>query len=485
MIAEVCLNAFKNALREINPSASVQKALSVHDGKLFVLNRTYELDKNVHLVALGKAAPAMVEGAERVLAGHIPGRGCVSACGDNVLFTMQAVVTGIPPGLKTNFYTGAENNLPDEKAMENTRRIEQFMAEAKSLPDQLILFLISGGGSALLPAPIPGVSLNEKVELIRLLQNNGADIKQLNAVRTALSRVKGGGLAKSGHPSKMISLIISDIVGDPLELISSGPTIISEKPPVNPIAVLNQLGILDKVPTRLVEVLQSAHLSRIQSLNNRCSPVDALNLIIASNSILLNALTNQIKSSSDSSSMNPFIVTNRLEGNATEGSWIGRRLLISFRTIVSTVVIFASPNRHALFLLFGGESTVLFDVNKAAQNAKGGRNQEMVLSALHQLTKDRGQSTAKRNGHFALFSIGSDGQDGPTDAAGAFLTDADLEGLPDSSASEIEQYLKSKCSYQFWSEYKNGQNLVKTGKTGVNVMDVQMLVLDFGTDNDW
>ncbi|KAL3091660.1 hypothetical protein niasHT_024242 [Heterodera trifolii] len=481
LLVDQLLSAFKSALREVNPSASVQKALSVRDGKLFVQNRAFELHKNVHLVAFGKAAPAMVQGAERVLGEHIR-RGIASV----------PMKIDIPSGLKTEFCTGAEHNLPDERAVENTKRIEQFVSEANSAPDQLILFLVSGGGSALLTAPISGVSLNDKVALIRQVQNNGADIKQLNVVRTALSRVKGGGLAKLGRPSKMISLVISDIVGDPLELISSGPTIVSAKSYANPIAILNDLGILDKVPIRLVDALRSAHLEKDQY---DPSPTDALNVIIASNSILLDNLANQINDCFNSLSISPFIVTNRLEGNATE---LGMRFaklikqsMVNGKLDRSMIADFDDDSQRSaefdsqrVVVLFGGESTVRFDAKKATQNAKGGRNQEMVLSAFHHLAEcwsDLPKET-KSQCQFALFSIGSDGQDGPTDAAGAFLTNDDLEGLSENLqlASEIEQLLNSKCSYHFWSDYRNGKNLIKIGKTGVNVMDVQMLLLNFG-----
>ena len=109
-----------------------------------------------------------------------------------------------------------------------------------------------------MPAPIPGISLEDKLSLIQLLQSNGANIRQLNTLRTALSRLKGGGLARLGHPAKMIALIISDIVGDPLELISSGPTVIPDDaaPSKNPLAVLDELGVRQQVDPKIVDILE-------------------------------------------------------------------------------------------------------------------------------------------------------------------------------------------------------------------------------------
>ncbi|KAF7638013.1 hypothetical protein Mgra_00002466 [Meloidogyne graminicola] len=174
-----CLSAFKTTLNKTTLSSYICKSLSIDGNQLKIAGRSYLLDKNVHLIAIGKAAPVMVEETEKIFSQHF-------------VDGIASVPSGshIPQNLKTQFLFGAENNLPDEKALENTKQIENFIQCIKQ-PNQLILFLISGGGSALLPAPIFGITLEDKLKIIKLLQNNGADIKQLNIVRQALSRLKG------------------------------------------------------------------------------------------------------------------------------------------------------------------------------------------------------------------------------------------------------------------------------------------------------
>uniref|UniRef100_A0A915M0C5 Glycerate kinase n=1 Tax=Meloidogyne javanica TaxID=6303 RepID=A0A915M0C5_MELJA len=406
-------------------SAYINKCLSLNGNQLKVADRLYLLNKNVHLVAIGKAAPVMVETAEKILGQHF-------------VDGIASVPTGstIPNNLKTQFLFGAENNLPDEQALENTKQIENFVRFIGQ-PNQLILFLISGGGSALLPAPINGISLANKLEIIKLLQNYGADIKQLNVVRQALSRLKGGGLSRLACPAQQIALIVSDIIGDPIELISSGPTELS--------AHLNSAGFI------------------------------------------------------------PIIVTNCLEGNATKLGQSMARILVKLATQAKHLALDISnflkeefsvnveeflnidiSKNDKIVLIFGGESTVCFDSSQVLTGAKGGRNQEMVLSVLNELLLLGEEEEKKQilNGlEFVFTSLGTDGQDGPTDAAGAFICSDDLLNKSTEQLSslsiKVKSALKEKRSYQFWSEFNEGRNIVKIGKTGMNVMDIQMLIFKF------
>ncbi|KAH7697191.1 MOFRL family protein, partial [Aphelenchoides avenae] len=245
-LAEVSLQAFKNAIQEVLPQECVRKSLQLDGNQLTVQGRQYELNHNVHIVAIGKAAVGMVEGAEAALGGHVV---------DGI--ASVPVGSRIHDGLKTKLYAGAEHNLPDAAAAENARRIEKFLERVRAA-DQIVLFLISGGGSALLPAPVPGISLEEKLDVIKLLAQNGADIKQLNIARIALSRLKGGKLARKAAPAKCISLIISDIVGDPIDLISSGPTVLSRTDRRSPLDVLRELNLTEKVPRKILDVFEAA-----------------------------------------------------------------------------------------------------------------------------------------------------------------------------------------------------------------------------------
>jgi len=175
--------------------------------------------------------------------------------------------------------------------MQNTERIINFIERVRD-PDQLLIFLISGGGSALLPAPIEGLTLTDKLRTQQLLASSGADIRQLNIVRQALSRVKGGRLAQMCHPSPVIALIQSDIVGDPLELIASGPTVIANSSGNNraeqerkAIDVIRLFDLEEKIPTKVLELLTAGQNETIVAENRR--PPDVNNLLVANNRLFL------------------------------------------------------------------------------------------------------------------------------------------------------------------------------------------------------
>uniref|UniRef100_A0A914L6N1 Glycerate kinase n=2 Tax=Meloidogyne incognita TaxID=6306 RepID=A0A914L6N1_MELIC len=479
-----CLSAFKTTLNSSTLGAYINKCLSLNGNQLKVADRLYLLNKNVHLVAIGKAAPVMVESAEKILGQHF-------------VDGIASVPTGsnIPNNLKTQFLFGAENNLPDEQALENTKQIENFV-KFIGQPNQLILFLISGGGSALLPAPINGISLANKLEIIKLLQNYGADIKQLNVVRQALSRLKGGGLSRLASPAQQIALIVSDIIGDPIELISSGPTVILNKSSQKPMEIINKLGIKrEQIGQKIIKVLEQ----REEKVKEK--EVDILNIIVANNSMILKELSAHL----NSAGFIPIIVTNCLEGNATKLGQSMARILVKLATQAKHLLALDISNflkeefsvnldisniniskNDKIVLIFGGESTVCFDSSQVLPEAKGGRNQEMVLSVLNELLLLGEEEKKKQilNGlEFVFTSLGTDGQDGPTDAAGAFICSEDLlnkstEQLS-SLSTKVKSALKEKRSYQFWSEFNEGRNIVKMGKTGMNVMDIQMLIFKF------
>ncbi|KAI1719306.1 MOFRL family domain-containing protein [Ditylenchus destructor] len=481
-IIELCLAAFRFAIQESLPAECVKRnlLLSSSGDSLIVNNRTYELRRNVHIIAVGKAVAGMVRGAENILGEHVV-NGIASV----------PVGSSIPSGLKTVFHPGALHNLPDSDAVENADKITEFLKD-KRAEDQIILFLISGGGSALLPSPVEGISLDEKLEVIRILATNGADIKQLNIVRSALSNLKGGKLAKLGTPSKMVSLIISDVIGDPVQLISSGPTVLEKSDNRSPLEVLKELNVSDKIPDKVLEFLSSTKCNNTLDAGD----VDINNLIVCNNEKVLEQLVNFFNNNKTQSSL----VTSSLEGDATElgvhfadfilqlsqRASVDKKELQSFlRTlnIENTDIDFDSlTNAKRIVLLFGGETTVKFNSTLLiGPDAKGGRNQEFVLSTFKRLLEKSANSSESANQlkNFAFFSLGTDGQDGPTDAAGAFITSDDVRNW-DGSIDHVTDALDGKNSYGFWAtQHNKGANLVKTGKTGTNLMDVQILYFDF------
>lgn len=505
------LHAFQQSINDVLPDLCVQKALSVNEKILTVNGESYHLNNNVHIVAFGKAACKMVEGAERILGVEVVG-GIASI----------PIGSTIPINSKINFYTGAENNLPDENSIKNTQLILDYIRKIRD-KENIILFLISGGGSALLSLPLEGITLEHKLSTISTLTKAGADIKQLNLIRSALSNVKGGKLAKFGFPSKMIGLIMSDVIGDtacsiginerqdkganiqhqvhdsqnPLKYIASGPTVINDQSStqdqLTPLDVVCKLNATDKIPKSVLSALTMYELS------GKCADCfshpyeDVNNLIVGDNSLLLASLAKNLEKTGTKT----LILTKELDGNASS---LGEKFAASILHLSpsnslqdSLPRIHASISRDSvnmiepgnkIYLLFGGESTVLFNDVQTVSNALGGRNQEFVLSTYLTILQNPATSRICPT-NFAIFSLGTDGQDGPTDAAGAFISSDDIAAFlaltdeeKDSFIDDAKRSLISKNSYNFWTTYRNGDNLVKIGKTGNNLMDVQIIYLE-------
>ncbi|MEM6655628.1 MAG: DUF4147 domain-containing protein, partial [Planctomycetota bacterium] len=262
----------------------------------------------------------------------------------------------------------------------------------------LCVCLISGGGSALLPAPIDGITLDQKVAVTRLLSGAGATIDQLNAVRKRLSRIKGGGLARAAAPARVVSLIISDVLGDPLDVIASGPTVDNAQSIADALHVFDELGVVDHPDaTPAIKLLRS-----LQGSTARERPLDPSrvhNLVMANNATAVDAAGIEAERRGYNHAMQCATAS---EGAAEE---VGRSLAAMARGM------HGDPNPAGPdCLITGGEPTVR--LAEPAVRGRGGRNQQLVLAASEQLADCRG---------IALLSGGTDGEDGPTDAAGAVI----------------------------------------------------------------
>jgi glycerate-2-kinase len=307
--------------------------------------------------------------------------------------------------------------------------------------------LISGGGSALLPAPLPGISLAEKQAITRHLSAAGANIEELNTVRKQLSRIKGGGLARACRAGHLVTLIISDVLGDPLDVIASGPTVPDSHTRRDALAVLARYGY-DSPAVRDV-------LSR-SPITNHHSPLtcQVTNLVIGNNALAVDAAGIEAERRGYSHAM---IAATQLEGPAEE---IGRDLANMTLQMLSE----AGPD----CLITGGEPTV--KLAPAEIRGKGGRNQQLVLAAMTELFPRSPMS-------FALLSAGTDGEDGPTDAAGAMI-DANLVEPMKTSQLDPDDYLRRNDAYTFFQQLGG---LIKTGPTHTNVCDVRVVVVDRGS----
>jgi glycerate 2-kinase len=363
-------------------------------------------------------------------------------------------------------------------------------------PDDLCLCLISGGGSALMPAPVEGITLADKLAITRHLSAAGANIEQLNTVRKQLSRIKGGGLLRACRAGRMVALIISDVLGDPLDVIASGPTVPDTSTPQAALAVLEQFGVREtKIAPAAMAHLESVMNSRgptargeaptgstsvpnrtdrgplapgyspLRPNNERPLPSSVLNLILANNATAVAA------ASQEAVRLGYAVAAENATHSEGQAEDVGRDLAeraLAMRAAAASHVgaaVELPPQHWPTCFISGGEPVV--KLIESSHRGVGGRNQQLVLAALLRLFDDGA------NG-IALLSGGSDGEDGPTDAAGAFL-DADVLGAAHDQRLDPADFLARNDAYRFFEPLGA---LIKTGPTQTNVCDIRVVLTD-------
>jgi len=344
-------------------------------------------------------------------------------------------------------------NEPTEAGVEGAERILQMVGELT--PDDVCVVLLSGGGSALLPAPAEGISLSDKQSVTRMLMHSGATIGELNAVRKQLSRIKGGRLAAATNAGLVIALIISDVIGDPLDVIASGPTVPDPSTPRDALDVLERFDPdRETVPASVWSYLESR--DALPSVEN--FPADRVqNHVIGNNQVALDAARRRAEALG-------YRVDSLGSENAEEARVVGRDLAQLARKL-------RSENSAALpvCVLSGGEPVV--HLAATDQPRKGGRNQEVALAALIELWDEELKNVL-------LLSGGTDGEDGPTDAAGAFA-DAEVREAAIGNRLDPAGFLAINNSYPF---FEQTGGLLKTGPTHTNVMDLRVMIVAGSVD---
>ena len=420
----------------------VREALRVDGSKLVVGDESFSLDavRRIAVVGAGKAGAGMAAAVEDVL-------------GEELLEAKQ--VTGwinVPADcvrelkrIKLHAARPAGVNEPTEAGAAGSRAIVEIVESLG--PEDLCLCLISGGGSALMPAPVEGISLADKLAVTRFLSATGANIEQLNTVRKQLSRIKGGGLMRACRAGRIVSLIISDVLGDSLDVIASGPTVKDSS------TARAALDVLDQFAARNSEISPSVfdYLEKKQQATPPAPTCDVTNLIIGNNGVAVDAAGVMAESLGYSHAMVSAIES---EGPAEE---IGRHL--------AAMALKMRGESGPDCLITGGEPVVtLID---EARRGRGGRSQQLVLAALEQLADDGARG-------MALLSGGTDGEDGPTDAAGAVLDESVLQSA---AARQLDpaDYLARNDAYHFFEPL---DALIKTGPTHTNVCDLRVVVVD-------
>jgi len=422
----------------------VSEALRVEGSTLAVGGERIRLDaiRRIAVVGAGKAGAGMAAAVEEVLGQRLMEEkqlaGWVNVPADCVRPLQRITLHAArPPGV----------NEPTPAGVVGADEILRIVTTLG--PDDLCLCLISGGGSALLPAPAQGITLQDKLEVTRYLSAAGANIEQLNTVRKQLSRIKGGGLARACCAGRLVALIISDVLGDPLEMIASGPTAADTSTPQAALAVLESFAARDGGISPAI----FAYLQQKQETPQPPPACRVSNLVIGNNATAVDAAGREAERLGYAPAS---VSASKSEGPAEQ---IGRHLA------EMALQMRAGPGPNCL--VSGGEPVVtLVD---ASRRGLGGRNQQLVLAALLRLADDGAAGVA-------LCCGGTDGEDGPTDAAGAIL-DAEIIAAARRCQLDTADYLARNDAYNF---FRRVDGLIRTGPTHTNVCDVRVVVVDRG-----
>jgi hydroxypyruvate reductase len=427
----------------------------------------------IHLIAFGKAACAMARAAVDIIpASDFAGMGIAVTNYENVTAVANVEVIG------------AGHPLPDAAGFHAAQKIAERVSQAQA--DDLVLVLISGGGSALLPYPVAGVSLEEKIATTDLLLACGATINEINCVRKHLSQLKGGGLAKLAAPAQVHALILSDVLGDDLSTIASGTTVADNSTYSDAISILKNKNVWSNVPEAVRQHLQQGAQGNIPETPKANDPIftHTSYLLCASNTVSLKAA----QLAAEQLDYNTHIYSEQLCGIARDEAEklaiYAANIVPTFQTLIvptlqrGNAAVDAPASRNAgalpdelprqsvgtikLALLAGGETTV-----NLTGKGKGGRNQEFALAFA--LAAEKHGLT----GQWTLLSGGTDGRDGPTDAAGGIVDANSLQTMI-SAGINPSAYLDNNDAYH---ALNSSNDLLITGATGTNVADLQILLL--------
>jgi len=433
----LALKSLESALNAADPRQIIKSKLSLRNSTLQVNSHSFNLKKfrHIYVIGGGKASGSMAEALEELLDNRI-----------------KSGLVNVPRGSKNKTKRiklhQASHPIPDETGVEGTRRMMGIAEQAEK--DDLIICLISGGGSSLMPLPRGEVSLADKKEITNALLKSGATINEINTVRKHISDFKGGWLAKKAYPATILNLILSDVVGDPLDFIASGPTVPDSTTFSDAIRVLKKYGLWAKASASIRKVLAEGEKGLIPETPKAGDKAfkKVVNVIVGNNRLASLAACECLKSSG----LNTLLLSATLEGEA-------RHAGVVLASIAHEVSMSGNPVSRPAGIVVGGETTVT-----VTGKGSGGRNQEIVLAALQKLKSINGAIVA---------SLSTDGIDGPTDAAGA-IADGRILARAMKTGLAPEEYLVNNDSYHFFSKLGD---LIFTGPTGTNVNDISIIVV--------
>jgi len=440
---------FRAALKEVAADRLVRRSVRRQGEKLTIQGREFDLSsyERVFLVAIGKAAPFMADSLAKILGSRLTEGIAVCAPGQKI---SGERITCLP----------AAHPLPDERSVRAAKRIVSLAQKAG--PDDLIFVLISGGASAQVCLPRQPVTLADKRRVTDALLRAGANIVELNTVRKHLSKIKGGRLAAAAHPAAVANLVVSDVLGNDLESIASGPTHWDSTTFAQARRILEKYSLWTKAPASVRKVIQAGLSGRISETLKKGDPIfrKVSTFVIGDNGTALMAAAARAKALG----FRPVILCADDSGEARE---VARKYVSAAAEIVQS----GKTKRAPLCLLAGGELTVT-----VKGKGRGGRNTEFVLASLLDFMKKPSFLPTTADPHapdFLVASLGTDGRDGPTDAAGAWANASTAHHAARLGLSASE-YLEGNDSYNF---FRKAGGLIITGSTRTNVMDLRLILL--------
>jgi hydroxypyruvate reductase len=436
-IGHTVSNILVKAIEAVDPEKAVAQYLHREESNLYIGKKLYDLNHidRIFLIGFGKASVPMGLSAISILGEYLTSGILVTKRFNGKAIPNISVIEGGHP-------------VPDQRSKDAAKRIVQLLSKTKG--DDLVICLISGGGSSLLTLPVEEISLDHIQILTKILLESGATINEINCLRKHISQVKGGQLARFAAPARIASLILSDVVGDPIDVIGSGPTTPDPTTYLDAIRILEKYGIVNEVPTQIEQHLKLGLRGQIPETPKPDDPIftKTENKIIGNNFLAAKAAVSQAKQSG----FNTMLLTTSLQG---EANIAGKMIAAVAKQIATT----GDPIPRPACIIIGGETTVTI-----RGNGKGGRNQELALGAVKDIAGL--QNTL-------LITLATDGDDGPTDAAGAVVTGETLDRVI-SIGQNPTDYLQRNDSYEFFNSLND---LLKPGLTGTNVNDLIFLML--------
>jgi glycerate 2-kinase len=428
---------FEAGLEAADPIVSITRHLRIERDILFAGDRVYDLAKygNVYVVGAGKATAKMALAVEELLDGRITSGIVIVKRGHTVpLGKLKVIEAGHP--------------IPDEAGVKATEAIIALLRRAEE--NDLILFLVSGGASALLSCPVMGLSLQDKQQTTQALLRCGTRIQEINAIRKHISKVKGGRLAGLAYPATVLSLILSDVVDDSIDNIGSGPTAPDSSTFLDCLSVIKRYDVKEMIPKGVRNFLEQGASAKIAETPKAGDAIfqKVQNLIVGNNGIAMLAAKNR----AEALGYHTVVLSSSIEGEA-------RRVAVDHMVMAKDILADFNRLRRPACIISGGETTVTIQ-----GDGKGGRNQEFALAAAIEIDGVEG---------VVALSGGTDGTDGPTDAAGAIVDGTTLQRGRDRGL-DARDYLQRNDSYVF---FKSVGDLLTTGPTLTNVMDLRLILI--------